>query len=208
MKKKLVIAVLTLVLGAGVLAVTGCEKKEVKEDQTTTTTKAVAKKFDVSTYTKKVDTYNLEATNKKAKITYGFTSEVGLKDTKANATYRTRFEDTESGASMEVQLFNVKLETSKAVAKHEEKDFDKEKYFDYSKLSINGFEGYEVYRKVGSVANYEAQLFGETDKDGFTTAIKITVVPSGLSKFAGKFDTAEFVKSDDFQYLINTIKLA
>ena len=56
--------------------------------------------------------------------------------------------------------------------------------------------------------SYEAQLFlSEADEKGYSSAVKITVTVNSTTEEGKKFDFEQYVQSDDFQYLLHSIKL-
>ena len=208
--KKLKTILLALVLGIGMVGFTGCNKNT--ENNIVEEPKVEEKeesKFDISKYTKEVETYTLEATNKKASLDVGFTKELDYTRTEAPGVYRLLLENSYN--KVEVQFYNTKLSTSQAVAKREEADFDAEKTKDYKKLNINGNEGWQIYRlnsTTKKIMSYEAQIFfGEETEDGFVNAAKITINPNSTTEEGKNFNFEEFVKSDDFQYLLYSMKV-
>ena len=202
--KKLKTILLALVIGIGMISLTGCNEKPVEEQKKE---EIKEEKFDINKYTKEVETYTLTSTNKKDSINIGFTKELDYKRTEVTGDYRLVLENDYN--KVEVQFFNTKLETSKTVYKKEEQDFDQEKIKDYKKLDINGAEGWQIYRlnsTTKKIMSYEAQLFLGTNEEGYTDAVKITINPSATKEEGKNFDFDKFVKSDDFQYLLYSIK--
>ena len=206
-------AFLAFLLALGLFTLVGCGKDEKKKDEPKKEEKVkevVSEKFDATKYTKAVEKYTLTATNKKASIDLAYAKDSGYTADTSKATYRLILENAKDTSKTEVQFFNTKLESSKAVAKKEEKDFDSSKIKNYSKLTYDDKEGWEVYRTTsdGNIISYEAQLFlGEADKDGMTSAAKITVTVNSTTDEGKKFDFEKYVKSDDFQYLLYSISL-
>jgi len=206
MKKTLTILLIILVLVSGLFLLTGCKKEEPVEEPAEVVEEPeeviAPKEFDINAYTKEVDSYSLTTQNGHA-ASFGFAKELAYQKTNTAGEYRAQLTN-EAGDMIEVQYFYVDVEKSSAVSKKEQEDFNPEQYADYSKLKINDFEGWEVYRVFANgKKTYEVQLFQEgTAGDGFSHAIKVTVIPKDKA-----FDTKAFVESDDFQYLLHSAKI-
>ena len=210
--KKTVKLLMFLLLFTGVILLSGCGKEEKKEETKKEETKnQVVEKgtFDITKYTKEVKTYTVESSNKKETINVGYTTESDYKKTDVNGTYRLVLENDYN--KIELQFYNTNIEKSSTIFRREEKDFDADKIQDFSKYTINGNEGWEVYRlnsTTKKIMSYETQMFlGEANSEGLTNAVKITVVPSPVKKKKKNMNLPDFVNSEDFQYLLYSIKV-
>ena len=213
MKKTLKLLTLALILCLIILSLTGCGKQEeivVQEEPEVEEEVIEEDTFDVNSYTKEVENYTLTPVGTEKAIEVGFTKVDGWEADTTKADYRLILDNPTVGGNIEVKVFHTDLSTSKTVAKKEESDFDASTIKDFRKYTINGFEAWEVYRvnsSTGLVMSYETQIFlGE--EDGKTTAVQITLGRSTITSDASKtFNREEYVKTDDFQYLLHSIKL-
>ena len=210
MKKLLMLSAILV----SVFTLTGCgSDKKTKEEKKEQPKKEeiVESKFDISKYIKEVEKYDLQDTSKKHNLEVKFAKEIGYKKTDGTASYMLKLENDTTKSKIQVEFFHTNLEKSLSVSKKEEKDFDSDKIKNYKKLNINGNEGWEVYRvnsTTKKIMSYEAQLFlSDADEKGYTSAVKITVNVNSTTEEGKKFDFEKFVKSNDFQYLLHSIKL-
>lgn len=206
---------LCLAVIVSITTLSGCGKdKNASEEPVKDEPKkeeVVKSNFDINKYTKEVEKYELEEVGKKHKLEVGYAKESGYKKNDSTSSYMLKLENEADTSKIQVEFYHTNLEKSMAVAKKEEKDFDADKIKNYKKLNINGNEGWEVYRvnsTTKKIMSYEAQLFlSEADEKGYTSAVKITVNANSTTDMGKAFDFEKFVQSDDFQYLLNSIKL-
>ena len=212
MKKILLLAAMLV----STFTLTGCgsdkKKDEPKKEESKKEEKVEASKFDMSKYTKEVEKYELQDTSKQHKLSVAYAKEAGYKKIDGTASYMLKLENDITKSKIQVEFFHTNLEKSMSVSKKEEKDFDADKIKNYKKLNINGNEGWEVYRvnsTTKKIMSYEAQLFlSGADEKGYTSAVKITVNVNSTTEEGKNFDFEKFVKSNDFQYLLHSIKLS
>lgn len=213
MKKIISLILLVATLFTGLFALTGCgnenengNAKEVYENERKEN-EIKELKFDASKYTKEVKTYNLKSLNDKAQATFAFTTETDFEKVLTGKTYRYLFR-REDGISIRLDFSNGKLYSSnRASGKLEKEDFADDKYFDFSKYKVNGYEGWQVFSRLSNnTVFYRTQLFLEELEDDEYTYVQIEI-EQGNNPSAKDFDVVAYVNSDDFQYLLNSIKL-
>lgn len=210
MKRKLLLGLLVFVT---LFTITGCGSKKDEVNENGSKESEVKENeikelnFDASKYTKEVQTYNLKSLNDKAQATFAFTTETDFKKVLIGKTYQYLFR-REDGVSIRLEFNNQKLYSSnRAAGKLEKEDFKDDKYFDFSKYKVNGYEGWQVFSRFSdNTVSYRTQLFLEELDDDFYTFVSIDI-DQGTNPLAKDFDVVEYVNSDDFQYLLNSIKL-
>lgn len=198
------------------VTLTGCgkdtKKTEEKPKEEPKKEEKVESKFDINKYTKDVKKYELQDTGKKHKVEVGYAKEAGYEEGEVVSNYMLKLENKKDTSKVQVEFFHTNLEKSLSVSKKEEKDFDANRIKNYKKLNINGKEGWEVFRvnsTTQKIMSYEAQLFlSDADEKGYTSAVKVTVNVNSTTDEGKNFDFEKYVKSDDFQYLLHSIKLA
>lgn len=98
--------------------------------------------------------------------------------------------------------------SSSNVVSMDKNDFYSESYQDYEKINVGNRDGWSVYYKSGSITNYEASLtLSDEDSDKKVYAAYIKVLQSPIQSDTMDFNTKEFVEGEDFQHLLNSIKL-
>ena len=154
-------------------------------------------------YNKETETYSVESLNGKAKASFEFAKDSGysFEQKDNNGT----FKNSENLSSVELRLV-YDYKNSSTITKTEDSFYD-ESYHDYQKVTIAGYEGWSIIKTTSLMTKYETNLvLTEPDADNKVYALDITVNQSPLN--AGQsFNTEEFYNSDDFQHLLNSIKV-
>ncbi|MBP3255601.1 MAG: hypothetical protein J6M60_03835 [Clostridia bacterium] len=208
MKRILNLVLVVMLLVTGLFVLTGCGNEQVETNQNSAKESSIRElKFDTSKYTKEVQTYNLKSLNDKAQATFSFVKDSDFEKILTGRTYQYLFR-TKDGVSIRLDFSNGKLYASnRSSGKLEKEDFSDDKYFDFSKYKVNGYEGWQVFSHLSdNTVFYRTQLFLEELEDDVYTYVQIEI-EQGNNLAAKDFDVVKYVNSDDFQYLLNSIKL-
>ena len=171
---------------AGTFTLLGCEEKEE--------------------YNKEVDTYTVTSVNKKAKVNFELAKELNYEKGTALGDNSIKLVNKVDLSSITLRLV-YDYKNSTTVTKTE-KSFFSDQYKDYKEVEIGDFKGWSVWKKTKLVTKYEIELIlTDPDSDNKVYAIDINVDQSPLEK-GREFDTEEFVNSEDFQHLLNSIEIS
>ena len=178
--KKIISAILVVILlTLGLFILTGCNKG----------------------YNKEVETYTIE--KEKAKVSFEFAKDLGYEATQSQS--KIELYNAENLSRLNIRVY-YDYPASSNITK-DEKSFYSDSYQDYKKETIGEYEGWSIYKRAELLTNYEINLkLTKQNEDKKVYAIDINVEQSPLEK--GKsFNTDEFVNSEDFQHLLNSIKI-
>lgn len=183
MKKILSIMLIVIMLASGLFILTGCEKK----------------------YNKEVETYTIERNDEDvdAKLTFELAKELGY--TAKESSHTIALENSENLSKIDVRLV-YDYKNSASVTK-DEKSFYTDKYQGFQQVELGEYKGWSIWYKAELMTKYEIELvLTQPDSSNKVYAVDVNVAQSPLE--AGKaFNTEEFVNSEDFQHLLNSIKI-
>jgi uncharacterized lipoprotein YehR (DUF1307 family) len=152
-------------------------------------------------YDKSVKTYTVQDNNKTATVSFEFTDDRIFDVDKNNGILTITNKENQSKIIMEVLHDTV---YSNRISK-EERDFIGKSARDYKKINIGKYNGWSIY--IGDT-QYEMTLI-LTDPEGtsgLVYAINIVVKKSLSMRENVTFDVKEFVESDDFGHILDTLK--
>ena len=182
MKKSSILFICVLLV---LVTVTGCKKKEVK-------------------YNKETTLYSIISSNNKYKVSFELANELGY-------TLNTEGNKATLRHQGNYSVINVTLlydySNSASISK-KETDFYSDYYKDYKTVKVNGFEGWSIVKETNIVTDYQTVLvLTSADSDKKVYALDIKVTQSPLQNNKDDFNTINFINSDDFKHLLNTIKI-
>ena len=185
MKKYKILLVFVLLLS--VFTITGCKKKDEKKQ-----------------YNKEVEIYSVESLNGMARVSFEFAKDLGYNPVVGSNTARLRHPSNYS--MVELTLIH-NYRGSSSITKKED-DFYSDYYHDYKTVKIGNYEGWSIVKSTSTITDYEINLvLTSEDAENKVYAVDIKVTQSPLQKNKEDFDTMNFVNSDDFQHMLETIKL-
>lgn len=190
MKKILSTALILVLLSTGLFILTGCKNNNEEKENTSTG------------YNKEVETQNIQTIDGTGSISFEF--EKNDKYTVTPSSNKITIKNSENYAEVKVTALHDSIFSATVTKK--EKDFYSDKYHDYKEITVGNYTGWEIYK---GESEYETVLvLSEKEKDtNKVYAVDVQVTKSPVMKENMTFDTAEFVKGEDFQHLLNSIKL-
>lgn len=189
MKKSLLVLGLVFVLIASVFMLSACQKGTVEQ---------------TSTYGKEVNTYTIERDDGAGKMTFEFAKDLGYEG-ETESTSRIKLENSENLSKISVAFYHD-YKTSSNITKTE-KSFYSEDYHDFKEVEKSGYKGWEIWKTTSLINNYEVCLvLADSNEANKVYAVDITVEKSPLED-GQAFDTNAFVESEDFNHIIESIKL-
>lgn len=154
---------------------------------------------------KETTTYTIPAYDDTAEVAFDF-----VKDDKYTvkegwgSQNMTLFKDESNLSTMKVTLVHDRM-AGPNITK-EEDDFYDEDFHDYSKVEKGGFSGWEVYEKDYGYRIELAISDADDEGKGYAILFEVQKALAGM-KDDMHFEVEEFVSSDDFQDIFDTIKL-
>ena len=186
MKKILSLVLIIVSLFAGLVLLTGCNDK---------------KDNGGNAYNKEVETHKVKTSDGTAEISFEFEkSNKYLIGTGANSIV---IKNSQNYAEVKVTALHDSILSSTVTKK--EKDFGSN-FHDYKEVKVGSYYGWEIYE--GESSYKSVLVLNDKDESNRVYAVKIEVIKSPIMKENMSFDTAEFVKGQDFQHLLNSIKLS
>lgn len=179
--------VLILLLIVGVFSLTGCKKKEEKHE-----------------YNKEVEIHSIESINSVKRLSFELAKDLGYNPVISGDT--ARFRHPSNYSMIEVQL--VRNYRYSSIITKKEEDFYSDYYHDYKQVKVGNYEGWSIYKTTELLTDYQMNLIlTSEDQENKVYALIIKVTQSPLQKDPNSFNTTDFVNSDDFQHLLNTISV-
>lgn len=171
-----------IVLLTGVLALTGCDKGENKNN--------------LQEQSANLEGFEIAA--KFGKLTFNMPKDTGYEFKTEGASGTLTHKDNKSTIAINV------LNTSKSSILMKEKDFSSSSYSDYKELEIGGHQAYTI-RKTNNFSVQYGILLDEYDKDhNKNYGVKIVVSKNGIK--TEEFDPSAYVESEAFKTLLNSLK--
>ena len=184
MKKLLSVALVAIMLLSGLFVFSGCgDKKEEKAG-----------------YNKEVVEYTIKSANDKGELTFKLAKDLNYEaSSNLGVTYRIVSKDNMSEISVHIAY---DYETSATITK-KEKDFYSEKYHDFKEVTVGNYKGWSIY--YGESEYQMGLVLTDKDKDNKVYGATIQVRKSPVMKEGMTFDVKEFVNSEDFKQMLNSI---
>lgn len=173
----------------GLILVTGCSKEDIK----------------ITEYNKLVNSYSVSKSNIEDKVlTFEYLQNDELEITNKNGMIKIY--NPNNLATVNIYFYYENIESN--LVSKDFNSFYSDAYQDYEKLNIVNHEGWSVYYKTDFVTDYQMCLvLTEEDDDSMVYAAYIEVNQSPLQTDDMEFNTKEYVKSDDFIHLVETLKV-
>lgn len=185
MKKVLSAVLVAIMLLSGFVVFSGCgEKKEESK----------------AGYNKEVDQYVVASSNEKGELSFEIAKDLNYEKMTAGPSYRIKSKDNMSEISFHI-AYDYK--TSATITK-KEKDFYSDKYHDFAEVTVGDYKGWSIY--YGESQYDMGLVLTEPDASNKVYGVVISVRKSPIMKDGMTFDTKEFVNSEDFKHLLNSIK--
>ncbi|MBR2704569.1 MAG: hypothetical protein IKE91_03775 [Clostridia bacterium] len=185
MKKVLSAALVAIMLLSGIFVFSGCgDKKEEKAG-----------------YNKEVNQYVVETNDKKGELSLEIAKDLNY-ETGSNVatTFRITSKDNMSEISFHM---SYDYKTSATITK-KEKDFYSEKYHDYAEVTAGDYKGWSIY--YGESQYDMGLVLTEPDANNKVYGVTISVRKSPVMKEGMTFDVKEFVNSEDFKHMLDSLK--
>ena len=216
MRKK--ILTLTLALSMCMVGLTACGGDKSSDDETTAASnetvadteadadveeaEATEEETTEAEPAKEVQTYTVTSKDETGEMTFDFVKDD--KYTQADAMVSgIEITDSSNYSVIEARLYHDSVFSS-TITK-EEDDFYADKYHDYKQVTYGSYSGWEVYTES---SEYEISLvLNDKDADNKVYAADFKVIKSNMMDDGMEFDINEFVASEDFQNLLNSIQL-
>lgn len=153
-------------------------------------------------YSKETQKYSVLSPDKTGELVFEFAKDLPYAESKG---LPGSFVLKSSENYSEIKARLVHDYANSATITKEEKDFYSDKYHDYQKVTYGDYKGWCIYNGEYS---YEISLIltEPTEEDHKVYAANIEVRKSPVMKDDMTFDVKEFVESEDFQHLLNSIK--
>lgn len=197
MKKKLSKVVVLLILIFSVFILSACNKKQDGDFVYITDNQIREQRA----YNKSVKTHSIQDASKTGTVSFEFTDERIFDVDKSNGILTITNKENQSKVIMEVLHDTV---YSNRISK-DERDFMGRSARDYKKVNIGKYSGWSIY--IGD-NQYETTLILTEPEgtSGLVYALNIVVKKSLSMRENVTFDVKNFVESDDFQHILDTIK--
>ena len=188
MKKVLSAALVAIMLLSGLFVFSGCGDKNDEKD-------------GKAGYNKEVVEYTIKSANEKGELTFKLAKDLNYEpDSNLGSTYRINSKDNMSNINVHIAYDYI---TSATITK-KEKDFYSEKYHDFQEVTVGDYKGWSIY--YGESEYQIGLVLTDKDKDNKVYGATIIVRKSPVMKEDMHFDVKEFVESEDFKQMLNSIK--
>ncbi|MBQ3407574.1 MAG: hypothetical protein IJH12_00015 [Clostridia bacterium] len=185
MKKLISLILVMMIIVSGLFMFSGCGNDKKQGDDST------------NGKNENVETYELESSSG-GKLTFDMPKDTGYEF--STSTNKATLKHKENASTIELYL----LDTSKTSIIMKEKDFSASAYTDYKETEINGHEAYSI-KKSNNFSIQYGILLDEYNKDnGKYHGLKIVVSKNSLK--TEEFDPSDFVETDTFKTLLNSLK--
>lgn len=166
---------------------------------------ACKKKQEEKKYDKETTVYSIDSANGFSRVSFELANDLGYNPVISTNNARFRHMGNYSLIDMTI-IYNYP--SSSQITKKEE-DFYSDYYKDYKTVKIGNYEGWSVIKETETVTDYEIVLkLTSPDKNNRVYALDIRVAQSPLQKNKDDFNTRDFINSDDFNHLLNSIQIA
>lgn len=178
MKKVLKVILMIVVLGGGLLTLSGCSKQK---------------------------TYTIERSDDSAKVTFKFPEDSGYKFTQTKKYNKANLKHPDNLSEIEFRLYYDY--TNSSVITKNEKSFYSKSYKDFKNIEVGDYKGWSIWNRASLRSTYEMQLIlTEPDAKNKVYAVNIRVMQSPLTQ-GQNFDIDKFVESKDFNRMLKSIKI-
>lgn len=186
MKKVISTVLVVIMLLSGVFIFSGCgEKKEESK----------------AGYSKEVDQYTVKSNDDKGELSFEIAKDLNYEPgSNVATTFRITSKDNMSDISFHI-AYDYK--TSATITK-KEKDFYSDKYHDFAEVTVGDYKGWSIY--YGESQYDMGLVLTEPDSSNKVYGVTISVRKSPVMKDGMSFDTKEFVNSEDFKHLLDSLK--
>ncbi len=187
MKKVLSLALVAIMLLSGLFVFSGCGDK--KED---------GKKDG---YSKEVVQYSITSNDEKGELSFELAKDLNYEaGSNVATTYRIVSKDNMSEIAFHI---SYDYKTSATITK-KEKDFYSEKYHDFAEVTVGDYKGWSIY--YGESEYKMGLILTEPNDENKVYGVSIDVRKSPVMKEDMTFDTKEFVNSEDFKHMLDSLK--
>ncbi len=153
-----------------------------------------------------MDTYELLDTEGSGKVSFEISEKLGYEGESAEESpHMITLENKENLSVINARLYKDLRESSDITKA--ENSFESDEYTDFENVTIgDGYSGWSIWKKTPQSTSYETEVIvRDEDEEDRVIALDIQVIQSPEEK--GKaFDTEEFVESEDFQNLLNSVR--
>ena len=190
MRKIFSIIIIAVMMMTGLVIFSGCGNKN--EDKN---------KSDAG-YNKEMNEYTVKSANDKGELTFKLAKDLNYEpESKSGVTFRLTSKDNMSDISVHIAY---DYETSATITK-KEKDFYSDKYHDFKEVTVGEHKGWSIYY---GESQYEMGLvLTDRDADNKVYGITINVRKSPVMKENMSFDVKEFVESEDFKQMLQSMNI-
>ena len=152
-------------------------------------------------YSKEVVKYTTLSRNESGEVSFEIAKDLPYEVSKGLANTFV-LKSTENYSEIQVTAY-YDYKTSSTITKTE-KSFYSDKYHDFQNVKVGDFEGWSIYNGEYS---YEIEfIVTEPDESNKVYAVDVQVIKSPVMKENMTFNVKDFVESDDFQHLLNSIE--
>lgn len=195
MKKVLSLVLIMILMVSGLFILTGCENNEDNGNN----------ENESKGYNKEVETYTIERDDKSGTFTFELAKDLGYEVQKSSPTNGLTFVNSTDKSKISIKTYYDYIRSSNITK--EAKDFYSDKYQDYEKINIAGHDGWQIWEVNTSTTNYKSVLvLTEADDSNKVYAVGIEITQSSSTDGAA-FNTREFVASEDFTHMIESLKV-
>lgn len=149
-----------------------------------------------------VETYTIDDTVSGAKASFEFATQYLGFETQEE-TNGIGFVNAKNGANISVLL---EYTDANEVTGMTMDSFNAEIYHDFEKIEVEGHPGYKVLYSYDGTTSVELSLILNVDEDGMANVANVKI-SDDRTVATGAFDPVEFYHTDEFQHLLNTLKI-
>lgn len=188
MRKIISVILIAVMMLTGLVLFSGCGNKNENKAE--------------AGYNKEMNEYTVKSANDKGELTFKLAKDLNYEpESKSGVTFRLTSKDNLSDISVHIAY---DYETSATITK-KEKDFYSDKYHDFKEITVGEHKGWSIYY---GESQYEMGLvLTDRDADNKVYGVTINVRKSPVMKENMSFDVKEFVESEDFKQMLQSMKI-
>lgn len=148
------------------------------------------------------ETYTINDTVNGARVSFEFAANyLGFKT--QEETSGVGFVNPKNGANISVLLEYI---DANEILNATMDSFNTDIYHDFEKIEIAGYSGYKVLYSYDDTTSVEVALVLNMNEDGMANVTNIRI-SDDRAVASGAFDSVKFYNTDEFQHLLNTLKI-